>query len=108
MACCDNGLRPGRAFSSVYKALPIQTAYNALSIPSFSLGKTLGGIFRRPCERELADTSCPHEVQLLHLQQLHVVRATKVVQLWHVTRKALIGYLKVKNNDRFYCISHVE
>lgn len=72
VVCCDSGLMPARAFSSVYKALPIQTAYNALSVPCFSLGKTLGYIFRRPCERELAVTSCPHEVQLSH--QLHLYK----------------------------------
>lgn len=88
VACSDSGLRPARAFSSVYKALPIQTAYNALSVPSFSLGNTQSCIFRRPCERELAVISCPHKVQLS--QQLHV-RAMQVLQLQHVTRKGLIG-----------------
>lgn len=105
MACSESGLRPGRAFSSVYKALPIETAYNALLVPSFSLGKTMACIFRRPYGRELAVTSCARKVQLSH--QLHVGRAKQVLQLQHVTRKALIGFLKVKNNDGVYCISHM-
>lgn len=45
VACSDSGFRPDRAFSSVYKALPIQTVYNALSVPSFSLGMTHWVVF---------------------------------------------------------------
>lgn len=101
VACSDSGLRPARAFSSVYKVFPIQTAYNPLSLPSFSHWVVFSG---GPV-RELAGTSCPHKVQLSH--QLHVVRTTQLFQFQHVTRKALIGYLKVKSNDGFYCISHV-
>lgn len=56
-----------------------------------------GHIFRRPWEQGLAVTSYPHKVQ--HSHQLHIVRAMLVLQ--RVTRKALIGYLKVKNNGGF-------
>lgn len=42
-------------------------------------------------------TSYLHKVQ--HSHEVHVVRATQVLQLQRVTRKALIGYLKVKNNS---------
>lgn len=35
----------GLSLQLCYKALPIQTAYNAFSVPSFSVGKTHGVVF---------------------------------------------------------------